>query len=107
MERTPSGKFGSGNTAAVGHLNAYARQVAKLRQVLLESVTEEDVREIIQAMVREAKKGDLAAAREVLTRIIGKPPESPDPDSLDNAERRLLDEKFIFTLRSDGNGGKA
>jgi ribosomal protein L17 len=104
MERTPDGKFGEGNKAAVGHLNAYARQVARLRQAVLSSVTEDDLRQIVQAMVAKAKEGDMMAAREVLTRIIGKPPESPDPDSLDNAERRLLDEKFIFTLRSDGNG---
>jgi ferritin-like protein len=47
--------------------------VAELRNALLGAVTPEDVEQIIAAIVKAAKKGDVVAAREVLDRTVGKP----------------------------------
>ena len=71
---------------------------ARLRALILESVSEEDLRAIIGAMVQRAKDGDMVAAREVLTRLVDKPPEAPDPDRLDVEEKKLEGEAMMATL---------
>jgi hypothetical protein len=96
LDRQSDGRFAKGNPGGPG--NPFARQVAKLRQVLLESVTEEDLREIVQAMVKKAKEGDMVAAREVLSRVIGKPAEAPDPDRLDVEKAKLKSENLVSAL---------
>jgi hypothetical protein len=48
------------------------RRVQKLRAALLRSVTPDDLCAIVAALVSAAKAGDVAAAREVLDRTIGK-----------------------------------
>ncbi len=58
--------------------------MAKLCTALLAAVTEDDVRTIVQRLVRLAKEGDLAAIRELFLRTIGRPLE---PDLLDRLER--------------------
>ena len=79
--RNGNGKFAKGNAGGPG--NPYARRVARLRGLLLDAVSDDDLKAIVSAMVQKAKGGDLNAAREVLTRIIGKPADAPDPDRLD------------------------
>jgi hypothetical protein len=69
--RDSRGRFGPGNKAAKG--NPYAKRVAQLRAALLKSVSRDDVREIIRALVEKARGGDVAAAREVLDRCLGRP----------------------------------
>jgi ribosomal protein L17 len=44
-----------------------------LRVALVRAVSEQDVREIIEKMVAQAKAGDAVAARIVLDRVLGKP----------------------------------
>jgi hypothetical protein len=46
--------------------------VAALRTALLESVTERDVQQVAQALVKRAKQGDVPAVRELLDRLLGK-----------------------------------
>ena len=60
--RNPDGTFAKGNRAACG--NPFARRVAKLRTALLNAVSDDDIRATVAAMVKQAKAGDVVAARE-------------------------------------------
>ena len=68
--RDKNGRFTPGNPGGPG--NPHAGQVAQLRAAILEAVGTDDVVAIIAQLVRKAREGDLAAAREVLDRTIGK-----------------------------------
>jgi ribosomal protein L17 len=61
----------AGNRSGKG--NPLAARVGKLRSALVAAVSEQDVREIIEKMVEQAKSGDTLAARIVLDRVLGKP----------------------------------
>ena len=68
--RTASGRFAKGNPGGPG--NPHSRRVAALREALLESVTEADIRAVAKALVSKAKGGDIPAVRELLDRLLGK-----------------------------------
>lgn len=72
--RDPNGRFTSGNPGGPG--NPHAGQVSKLRAAILAAVDEGDIEAIIAQLVCKAREGDLAAAREVLDRTIGKAAQS-------------------------------
>ena len=91
-----NGQFAKGNAGGPG--NPYARRVARLRGLLLDAVTDDDLKAIVAAMVEKAKAGDLAAAREVLTRTIGKADNAPDPDRLDVAAN-VIELEAIMTAK--------
>ena len=97
--RDSQGRFVAGNAGGPG--NPYARRVARLRSLLLEAVGEEDLLELIQALIGQAKAGDLAAIREVLDRCLGKTSriEQADPDRVDLNEG-LLEEDPAQQARS-------
>ena len=78
------GRFTHGNKGGPG--NPYARQVAQLRQVILNRLTEEDLLAITEALLAKAKEGSVGAAKLLLAYAIGKPASSPDPDRLDGQE---------------------
>jgi hypothetical protein len=82
--RTADGKFAPGNSGGPG--NPHARATARLRIVLLETVTEDDFRDIVRALVNRAKEGQLPAIHELLTRLLGRPAEVPNPDTVDIEE---------------------
>lgn len=82
--RTSGGRFAAGNPGGPG--NPYARRVARLRSLILESVTDDDLRAIVAKMVERAKHGDTAMIRELLTRLVGRPDSPGDPDRLDERE---------------------
>lgn len=83
--RTPGGRFAPGNPGGPG--NPHAASVAKLRAAILTAVTPEDIDAIIRALVHRAKGGDMAAAREILDRAIGKPSDADTAERLDALER--------------------
>ena len=85
--RGSNGRFAKGNPGGPG--NPFARRVARQRTLIQEAVTDEDLRAIVRALVERAKGGDIAAIREVLNRVVGKAPESPNPDRLDLDEMKL------------------
>lgn len=87
--RDAGGRFAKGNPGGPG--NPYARRVARLRSLMLEAVSDDDLKAIVAALVQQAKAGDLAAAREVLNRCTGKPGyiEQADPDRVDLHEGEL------------------
>lgn len=89
--RDASGKFATGNRGGPG--NPHAKQVAKLRKALLDTVTAEDVAEVVRALVAQAKNGDVVAAREVLDRTIGKALELDVIARLDDLEGVLAEAK--------------
>jgi len=76
--RDEKGRFVEGNRGGPGNPNAI--KVAKLREALLAAVTAKDLREVVKALVREAKKGDVAAARELFDRVLGKVTTSVEVD---------------------------
>ncbi len=67
---TPNGKFAAGNPGGPG--NPHAGQVARLRAVMLEAVSEDDMRAVVLKLVELAKGGDLKAIDLLLTRTLGK-----------------------------------
>jgi hypothetical protein len=85
--RGPGGRFGPGNRVAKG--NPHAAQVARLRSALLDAVKPVDIREVTQALLAQAKTGDVPAVRELLQRLLGPPVELDVLDRLDRLEERL------------------
>jgi hypothetical protein len=85
--RDEKGRFAKGNKGGPG--NPFGRRVGQLRKAVLEAVQEEDVRDILRAMVIKAKEGDVAAAKVVLGYAVGKPTETVDPDRLEVEEWQL------------------
>ena len=71
--RDTKGRFTKGNSGGPG--NPHARQAAQLRATLLKAVTAKDLREVVEAMLRQAKQGNIAAAKLLLDRTLGPPVE--------------------------------
>ncbi len=93
-QRDANGRFAVGNKGGPG--NPFAKQIAHVRALICEAVSEDDLREIIATMIRRAKEGDLASARELLDRLSGKPTVPMDEDRLALEERKLdlMEEKL-------------
>jgi hypothetical protein len=86
--RDANGRFAKGNPGGSG--NPFARRTAALRRELVESVTEDDIRQIAQRLLQQAKQGDVASARLLLSYAIGRPAPMVDPDTLDHQEWQVL-----------------
>ncbi len=69
--RDSQGRFTPNNTFGKG--NPHAKRVQEVRSALMSAVTDEDVKAIVAKMVERAKNGDVAAAKEVLDRLVGRP----------------------------------
>ena len=69
--RGEDGRFLPGNPGGPG--NPYRRQVAALRNSILQAVTPKDIEEIIKAQIAQAKQGDTVAAKFILERVLGRP----------------------------------
>src|SRR5204862_2842231 len=82
--RETNGRWAKGNPGGPG--NPFARRVAKLRQVIINRLTEEDLLAITEALLAKAKQGSVGAAKLLLAYGIGKPASAPDPDRLDGQE---------------------
>jgi hypothetical protein len=87
QQRDERGRFNQGNQGGPGH--PFARQVARLRRALLQSVTEEDIQEVGRRLVALAKEGNVQAAKLLLSYTIGKPQPAPEPDRLDADEWQI------------------
>jgi hypothetical protein len=86
--RESNGRFAKGNPGGSG--NPFARQTAALRRELVESVTAEDIRQIAQRLLQQAKEGDVPSARLLFSYAIGRPAPVVDPDTLDQQEWQAL-----------------
>ena len=83
--RTSKGRFAQGNPGGPG--NPYVKRVSILRAALLRALDEDAIQMIAVALVNEAKTGDVAAAKLLLSYAVGQPPESvPEPDETPQVE---------------------
>ncbi len=102
--RSANGQFRIGNQGGPG--NPHVTKVGKLRSALLNAVTAADVRKIAKKLIELAIGGDIAAAKLLLDRSLGKVAEPshrvsqsrqrvpqqqqrPENESLDEAKRRI------------------
>jgi hypothetical protein len=92
--RDRCGRFGPGNKFGSGG-NPFAAKVAGLRMALLAAVTEDDIREIADVLVAQAKDGDKAATKLVFAYTLGKPQPFVSPDRLTVDALRALDESAV------------
>ena len=76
--RDENGRFAIGNPGGPG--NPYARRVAELRSALLDAITPDAIRYVMLRMIKMAVEGDVAAAKLVLERAVGKPLPDPMPE---------------------------
>jgi len=88
--RDGRGRFTAGNGGGPG--NPHAAQVGRLRSALLDAVTPEAMREVASALVEKAKGGDIAAARVLFDRVLGKPIEADLLARIEALEEHLGDE---------------
>src|SRR5438445_4455764 len=86
-----NGRWAKGNKGGPG--NPFARQVAALRKVIINRLTEEDLLAITEALLAKAKEGNVGAAKLLLAYGIGKPASAPDPDHLDGQELEHFKDK--------------
>ena len=82
--RDVHGRFRPCNRGGPG--NPFARKVAALRKALLDSVSEQDVKELVEVLKGQARQGDKAAIKLLLQYCVGKPAPPHDPDRMDADE---------------------
>jgi hypothetical protein len=82
--RDTRGRYASGNASGPG--NPFARRVAQLRSILLETVTDEELRIVAGQLMVKAKFGDLAAIKLLFQYVLGKPAATVNPDTVDVEE---------------------
>lgn len=75
--RDTNGRFAAGNAGGPGNPNN--KRTAAYRNAILDAVSEDDIRDVILAVLTKAKEGDLAACKEILDRTVGRP-KSVEPD---------------------------
>ena len=85
--RDSQGRFAKGHPGGPG--NPFYRRQAQLKRVLLESITEDDVRSVVQVLLGLARGGDLAAIKLYLQYAAGKPAREVDPDRAELHEWEL------------------
>jgi hypothetical protein len=90
-QRDASGRFKAGNRGGPG--NPFARQVAALRQAMLQRVTGEDLQRIMGKLLELAEAGNIQAIKLVLAYTIGKPQPAPNPDRMDADEWNVYTEQ--------------
>lgn len=93
--RDSRGRFVEGNKGGPG--NPRARDAHTWRQALADSISPDDVAEVVQRLLEAAKSGKAWAIRELLDRCLGKPTvqieldtDTPKPPMLTDEERAEL-----------------
>lgn len=91
-QRDPLGRFRPGNKCSRG--NPMARKVAAVRKALFAAVRPADIRDVVAALLRQAKAGKIEAIRELLDRLLGKATVMiAEPDRPDEAPGEI-----VFTI---------
>jgi hypothetical protein len=90
--RAANGRFAKGNRGGPG--NPLGKQVAALRSAMLQAVTPDDLRQVVLALLKAAKEGNIAAAKEVLDRCLGRPIEADLLERLEALESITNTERF-------------
>jgi hypothetical protein len=91
--RDVHGRFRKANPGGPG--NPFARKVAALRKAVLDSVSEQDVKDMVESLKQQARQGDKAAIKLLLQYCVGKPAPPNDPDRMDADEWRRLQEMRV------------
>ena len=65
-----NGYFAKGNKHGKG--NPFVKRVSEFRKAYLNAVSAEEIAQLAQVMMKKALKGDMIAARELLSRCLGK-----------------------------------
>ena len=103
--RTSSGRFAPGNPGGPG--NPFAQRVARLRSALLESVTDDDLKAIVQAVVGRPRRPTWLLVRVIFDYCVGKPLPAPDPDRADLVIEQQVHQPFrrneVFTKDARAN----
>ena len=94
-ERDANGKFAPGNRGGTG--NPFARRVAQMRRVILDALDEKALTRVVNSMIEQAEKGDVAAARLLLQYSLGKPAPAVQPDRMDIDEYEVISDASIPT----------
>ncbi len=102
--RRENGTFAPGYKGGPG--NPYAARVGQLRSMLIQAVGDNDFKDIIAALLKQAKDGDLPAIREVLDRLLGKPKTTIEVQK-DGEEEEQLDTYIASQLAELLPRGKA
>ncbi len=97
--RDSHGRFAAGNPGGPG--NPHAKQVGRIRSLILETVSDDDLRAIVAGLVGRAKSGDIAAVRELFNRLIGRPPTAADAEQIELEEQRLQLRKRQIDVMED------
>lgn len=71
VKRAKDGKWLAGIGGGGG--NPYVKSINHYKALIGAAVSDEDVVAIVQAMVERGKAGDIAAAREIFDRLVGRP----------------------------------
>jgi hypothetical protein len=93
LVRDDDGQFVRGNAGGPG--NPFARQVAALRKLLLDTVAPDKLQKLVESLIERAIGGDNAAAKLVLQYTLGKPAATVEPDRVHVDEFRLREESAI------------
>ena len=88
-----NGRFAKGNRGGPG--NPFTRRVAELRHIILDCLGEEELADIIHAMIEQAKQGDVAAARLLLQYSLGKPAVAVEPDRMHIDEFQIIKDSAV------------
>lgn len=86
--RDAKGRFAPGNAGGPG--NPFARRVAQLRAALINSVSEEDIKQIAERLLAQARAGVRDAIKLLFQYVLGKPVATVNPDTLDVEEWRQV-----------------
>ena len=92
-DRETNGQFAAGNRGGPG--NPFARQVAELRQEILDRLTGEKAGAIADTLIARAEGGDVAAARLLFQYALGKPAKAIEPDRVEVDEHHLRMESTV------------
>ena len=88
IRRDPkSGQFRKGNRGGSG--NPFAKTINRLRGVLLNAITESDMRDVVMTLVEKARGGDIGAIKVLLDRLLGPPVSADLLARLENLEEKI------------------
>ena len=87
--RNEKGQFTVGNTASQG------RKIDRLKAEMQAAVSEDDIRDIVEALVTRAREGDVKAATLLFDRLFGRPHQSRETQPMvfdDNGGEIVFDD---------------
>ena len=98
--RDNKGKFAKGNSLSRGKHNVqFIEKARELKKALINAISDKDITAIVEQLAKEAKNGNIAAAREIFDRIWGKAPQEVDIG--ENTRKTIFDILAVCGLNND------